>query len=138
MSLGFCIVFLSYVAPRRSFKPPLIIESHQTIAVVAMFIHLPTAMLGDLYTPVNIQIAGIYPVMVLLLIDQENSLDQTIFSASTASTAGCSSSTSGPTVCHSKLDSSLTSIQLGPGSNNYSERTLTGAKSDGLTPIMED
>lgn len=119
----------SQYVPPQALKSLLIIGSHQTIAVIAMFIHIPTAMLGDLYTPVNIQIAGIYPVMVLLLIDQENSLDKTIFSVSAASTAG-HSTTSEPTVSHSKLDSSWAS--------NHSERTLPGANSDGLTPIMED
>ncbi|KAF9258490.1 hypothetical protein L218DRAFT_799160, partial [Marasmius fiardii PR-910] len=38
------------------------------IALVFTVIRLPFGTLGDLYTPVNIQIAGIYPLVVLLLV----------------------------------------------------------------------
>lgn len=47
-------------------------------------IRLPIGTLGDLYTPVNAQLAGIYPIVVLLLVNQDRSLDKTIFVNSVA------------------------------------------------------
>ncbi|KAI3595882.1 hypothetical protein WG66_008851 [Moniliophthora roreri] len=51
--------------------------------LVSSLIRLPFGTLGDIYTPVNIQIAGIYPIVVLLLVSQGKSLDQTIFNTTT-------------------------------------------------------
>ncbi|KAJ6543272.1 hypothetical protein DFH09DRAFT_1368040 [Mycena vulgaris] len=46
--------------------------------MVAALIRLPAGgALGDLYTPVNIQIAGAYPPVVLLLLSMQNSLNET-------------------------------------------------------------
>ncbi|KAJ3885899.1 hypothetical protein GG344DRAFT_82240 [Lentinula edodes] len=42
------------------------------------FVHLKEGTLGDLYTPANTQFAGIYPVVVLLLLTQNNTLDRTV------------------------------------------------------------
>ncbi|KAK7044000.1 hypothetical protein VNI00_008168 [Paramarasmius palmivorus] len=47
--------------------------------LVSSLIRLPVGTLGDIYTPVNIQIAGIYPIVVLLLVSRGQSLDQTVF-----------------------------------------------------------
>jgi len=44
-------------------------------------IRLPYGTLGDLYTPLNVQIAGAYPTIVLLLVSSQRSLtDATQFS----------------------------------------------------------
>ncbi|KAI0260158.1 hypothetical protein BC834DRAFT_1028667 [Gloeopeniophorella convolvens] len=48
-----------------------------TTYLICVFVRLPHGTLGDLYTPVHTQIAGIYPVVVLLLINQGYSLDKT-------------------------------------------------------------
>ncbi|KAJ4482911.1 hypothetical protein C8J55DRAFT_510965 [Lentinula edodes] len=45
---------------------------------VSSLIPLKEGTLGDLYTPVNIQFAGIYPVAVLLLVTQNHTLDRTV------------------------------------------------------------
>ncbi|KAF5361236.1 hypothetical protein D9757_010405 [Collybiopsis confluens] len=45
--------------------------------LVSTVIPLKEGTLGDLYTPVNTQLAGIYPVVVLLLVTQNQSLDRT-------------------------------------------------------------
>ncbi|TCD60802.1 hypothetical protein EIP91_009502 [Steccherinum ochraceum] len=52
--------------------------------LVATVIRLPVGTFGDLYTPVNVQIAGIYPIIVLLLVNHERSLDRTVFVGSAA------------------------------------------------------
>ncbi|KAI0260419.1 hypothetical protein BC834DRAFT_973431 [Gloeopeniophorella convolvens] len=49
------------------------------IMLVSTFIHLPNGTIGDIYSPVNTQIAGLYPIVVLLLADQEYSLEKTLF-----------------------------------------------------------
>ncbi|KAJ3866780.1 hypothetical protein EV359DRAFT_35930 [Lentinula novae-zelandiae] len=46
--------------------------------LVFTFVHLKEGTLGDLYTPANTQFAGIYPVVVLLLITQNNTLERTV------------------------------------------------------------
>ena len=51
----------------------------QITVLVATLVRLPVGTLGDLYTPVNVQLAGIYPIVVLILINHERSLDRTIF-----------------------------------------------------------
>ncbi|KAF5388957.1 hypothetical protein D9757_005028 [Collybiopsis confluens] len=46
--------------------------------LIATVIPVKLGTLGDLYTPVNVQLAGIYPVVVLLLITHDKSLDRTV------------------------------------------------------------
>ncbi|KAJ4478420.1 hypothetical protein J3R30DRAFT_2898232 [Lentinula aciculospora] len=46
--------------------------------LVSTLIPLKEGTLGDLYTPVNTQLAGIYPVVVLLLLTQEHKLGRTV------------------------------------------------------------
>ncbi|KAJ3755297.1 hypothetical protein EV360DRAFT_49963 [Lentinula raphanica] len=46
--------------------------------LISTLIPLKEGTLGDLYTPVNTQLAGIYPVVVLLLITQNHTLDRTV------------------------------------------------------------
>lgn len=46
--------------------------------LISTLIPLKEGTLGDLYTPVNTQLAGIYPVVVLLLITQNQTLDRTV------------------------------------------------------------
>ncbi|KAE9398310.1 hypothetical protein BT96DRAFT_1020176 [Gymnopus androsaceus JB14] len=42
-------------------------------------IPLKNGKLGDIYTPVTFQFAGIYPIVVILLINQGSSMDKTVF-----------------------------------------------------------
>ncbi|THU96904.1 hypothetical protein K435DRAFT_890726 [Dendrothele bispora CBS 962.96] len=47
--------------------------------LVAMVIPLEKGTLGDIYSPVNVQLAGMYPVVVLLLVSGEYSLEPEFF-----------------------------------------------------------
>ncbi|KAK7433472.1 hypothetical protein VKT23_015480 [Stygiomarasmius scandens] len=49
--------------------------------LVATLIPLERGTLGDIYTPVNVQLAGMYPVVVLLFVNGEYSLEQTEFAS---------------------------------------------------------
>ncbi|KAJ6527639.1 hypothetical protein B0H19DRAFT_860878, partial [Mycena capillaripes] len=49
------------------------------LVLVASLIRLPQGTLGDLYTPVNVQIAGAYPCVVLLLVSTKKSLSESSF-----------------------------------------------------------
>ncbi|KAK7005864.1 hypothetical protein R3P38DRAFT_1721110 [Favolaschia claudopus] len=49
------------------------------VALCAAFIRLPHGTLGDLYQPVNIEIAGAYPTVVLLLVSTQKSLNESSF-----------------------------------------------------------
>ncbi|KAJ7680610.1 hypothetical protein DFH06DRAFT_973568 [Mycena polygramma] len=51
------------------------------VGLVSTLIRLPYNTLGDLYTPVNIQIAGAYAPIVLLLVSTQKSLSETSFLA---------------------------------------------------------
>ncbi|KAJ4478419.1 hypothetical protein J3R30DRAFT_3404464 [Lentinula aciculospora] len=53
-------------------------EQVQLTVLVSTVIPLKEGTLGDLYTPVNIQLAGIYPIVVLLLVTQNHTLDRTV------------------------------------------------------------
>ncbi|KAF9059328.1 hypothetical protein BDP27DRAFT_1341675 [Rhodocollybia butyracea] len=47
--------------------------------LVASIIHLPTrGTLGDLYTPVNLQLAGIYPLVVLIMVNKNRTLGKEV------------------------------------------------------------
>ncbi|KAK0230367.1 hypothetical protein IW262DRAFT_397172 [Armillaria fumosa] len=48
------------------------------VVLIATLIRLPDGALGDVYTPVNVQFAGIYPAIVLLLINRQGELNETI------------------------------------------------------------
>ncbi|KIK60227.1 hypothetical protein GYMLUDRAFT_226282 [Collybiopsis luxurians FD-317 M1] len=48
------------------------------IVLIFIVIPLKVGTLGDLFTPVNTQLAGIYPVVVLLLVTHNQSLDRTV------------------------------------------------------------
>ncbi|KAJ7772723.1 hypothetical protein DFH07DRAFT_171303 [Mycena maculata] len=47
--------------------------------LVFSLIRIPYGTLGDLYTPINVQIAGAYPPVVLLLVSTQKSLNDTTF-----------------------------------------------------------
>jgi len=47
--------------------------------LLASLIRLESGTLGDIYTPVTFQIAGIYPIFVILLVNQGSSMDKTVF-----------------------------------------------------------
>ncbi|KAI0266779.1 hypothetical protein BC834DRAFT_984112 [Gloeopeniophorella convolvens] len=65
--------------------------------LVSLVIRLPFGTLGDLFAPVSVQLAGMYPIIVLLLVDQEHSLDKTAFySTGVPSGPGRGSSGLGP------------------------------------------
>ncbi|THU80954.1 hypothetical protein K435DRAFT_938502, partial [Dendrothele bispora CBS 962.96] len=51
--------------------------------LVAILIPLKVGTLGDIYTPVNVQLAGMYPVAVLLLVSGEYSMEPEFFSTLT-------------------------------------------------------
>ncbi|KAF9068723.1 hypothetical protein BDP27DRAFT_1294856 [Rhodocollybia butyracea] len=51
------------------------------MVLAASLVRLPNGTLGDIYTPVNFQIAGIYPLVVLLLVNQDSSLKKTVFAS---------------------------------------------------------
>ncbi|KAF7376407.1 hypothetical protein MSAN_00056200 [Mycena sanguinolenta] len=51
----------------------------QSVGLAANFIRLPYGTLGDLYSPVNYQIAGAYTPIVLLLVSTQKSLSETSF-----------------------------------------------------------
>ncbi|KIK52106.1 hypothetical protein GYMLUDRAFT_180498 [Collybiopsis luxurians FD-317 M1] len=48
------------------------------INLIATVIPLSVGTLGDLCNPINLQIAGMYPLVVLILISQDRSLDSSI------------------------------------------------------------
>ncbi|KAK7030478.1 hypothetical protein VNI00_014065 [Paramarasmius palmivorus] len=83
-----------------------------TIALISTIIRLPHGTVGDFYTPVNIQIAGIYPIVVLLLVSRGQSLDQTVFNH-----------TGGPPG-HAR-ESDLGSIRFNAPSSTISRRELS-------------
>jgi len=47
--------------------------------LLASLIRIESGTLGDIYTPVTFQIAGIYPIFVILLVNQGSSMDKTVF-----------------------------------------------------------
>ncbi|KAJ7045887.1 hypothetical protein C8F04DRAFT_939631 [Mycena alexandri] len=54
--------------------------------IVSMLVHLPHGTLGDIYIPVNTQVAGAYAPIVLLLVRKQKSLNDTDFLGSGSST----------------------------------------------------
>ncbi|KAE9398312.1 hypothetical protein BT96DRAFT_976447 [Gymnopus androsaceus JB14] len=47
--------------------------------LLTSLIRLEYGTLGDIYTPVTFQLAGIYPIVVILLVNQGSSMDKTVF-----------------------------------------------------------
>jgi len=54
--------------------------------IVSMVVHLPHGTLGDIYIPVNTQVAGAYAPIVLLLVRKQKSINDTDFLGSGSST----------------------------------------------------
>ncbi|KAL5485980.1 hypothetical protein ACEPAI_7024 [Sanghuangporus weigelae] len=50
------------------------------LVLLASLVRLPHGTLGDIYTPVHVQIAGIFPTIVLTLVSQKRSLKEGAFS----------------------------------------------------------
>ncbi|PBK66936.1 hypothetical protein ARMSODRAFT_938665 [Armillaria solidipes] len=46
--------------------------------LIATVIRLPFGTLGDVYTPVNVQFAGIYPTIVLILVSRQGELNESV------------------------------------------------------------
>ena len=114
----------------------------QVTVLVATVIRLPEGTLGDLYTPVNVQIAGIYPSIVLLLVNHERSLDRTIFINSVAVNATGPDRSTRPAVDTSRAMSSVvfrsnpdarerTQTQTGASTETGIEHPSSSASSDG-------
>ncbi|KAL5525816.1 hypothetical protein ACEPAG_7153 [Sanghuangporus baumii] len=57
------------------------------LVLLASFVRLPHGTLGDIYTPVHVQIAGIYPTVVLALVSQKRSLKEGAFSTAGVTSA---------------------------------------------------
>ncbi|KAJ7745445.1 hypothetical protein DFH07DRAFT_833646 [Mycena maculata] len=53
------------------------------LVLLSAIIRLPHGTLGDIYTPINVQIAGAYPTVVLLLVSTKRSLNDSTFSDDT-------------------------------------------------------
>ncbi|KAL0060095.1 hypothetical protein AAF712_013112 [Marasmius tenuissimus] len=51
--------------------------------LITTVIRLPVGTLGDIYTPMNTQIAGMYPMVVLLLVSHGKTLENTVFPRNT-------------------------------------------------------
>ncbi|KAJ3555768.1 hypothetical protein NM688_g2388 [Phlebia brevispora] len=49
------------------------------LLLVLMFIRLPYGTIGDIYTPCNLQVAGIYPTLVIVLVGLQQTLKETNF-----------------------------------------------------------
>ncbi|KIK55955.1 hypothetical protein GYMLUDRAFT_174880, partial [Collybiopsis luxurians FD-317 M1] len=54
-----------------------------TITLISTIIHLPVGSLGDLITPVTLQLSGMYPLIVLIMVSYNQSLDNISFSRGT-------------------------------------------------------
>ncbi|KZV78960.1 hypothetical protein EXIGLDRAFT_783013 [Exidia glandulosa HHB12029] len=52
--------------------------------LIATVVRLPHGTLGDIYTPVNVQIAGIYPTIVLVIVSMQLTMKETTFFGGTA------------------------------------------------------
>ncbi|KAH9978637.1 hypothetical protein BGW80DRAFT_1165079 [Lactifluus volemus] len=50
--------------------------------VVCLVVHVPFGTVGDVFTPIGVQLAGIYPIIVVLLVDRNRSLNNTTFYSS--------------------------------------------------------
>ncbi|KAI0254091.1 hypothetical protein BJV78DRAFT_1371651 [Lactifluus subvellereus] len=48
---------------------------HQVLNLASLVIHLPSGTLGDIFQPVAVQLAGMYPIAVLLLVHRDRSLN---------------------------------------------------------------
>ena len=61
----------------------------QVILLVSMFVRFcPLCTLGDIIAPISVQLAGIYPIAVILLVHREVSLDRNVFVNFVASQSG--------------------------------------------------
>ena len=105
----------------------------QIIYLVSMLVSLPKGSVGDLYAPVNIQIAGIYPIIVVLLVNHERSLEYTVFVNSGAISATGLGRSTRPAANTNKTLSSL-AFRSNP---NIRERTQTHTGASTGTGIGE-
>jgi len=89
------------------------------IAVVSLLIPLTLGKLGTIVMPVAVQLAGMYPIIVLLLVDQDRSL-----SATTCYTTGSVKSISG------ESRSRTEPMSFAPGPRVSSGTLVTAAKTE--------
>ncbi|KAE9387126.1 hypothetical protein BT96DRAFT_838091, partial [Gymnopus androsaceus JB14] len=79
-----CMFFSGPSQPKTGKVLVLIVESGVLYSIslitvlIATVIPLPLGTLGDLYTPVNCQLAGIYPLIVLIMVNKERTLDKAV------------------------------------------------------------
>ncbi|KAJ8095742.1 hypothetical protein PM082_022849 [Marasmius tenuissimus] len=52
--------------------------------LITTVIRLPVGTVGNIYTPINTQIAGMYPIVVLLLVSHGKTLENTVFPRNTS------------------------------------------------------
>jgi len=64
-------------------------------ALASLVIHLPFGTLGDIFMPVAVQLVGMYPMVVVLLVEQNRSINSTYcsFGATTGARGGPTSQT---------------------------------------------
>ncbi|KAJ7878990.1 hypothetical protein B0H14DRAFT_2436422 [Mycena olivaceomarginata] len=77
--------------------------------LLSSLIRLPHGTLGDLYTPINVQIAGAYPVVVLLLVSSKKSLSDSSFDDDEFSSGGSGSGAPASQAIRIKMAKSTTS-----------------------------
>ncbi|KAK7005868.1 hypothetical protein R3P38DRAFT_3040069 [Favolaschia claudopus] len=82
------------------------------IVFISAFIRLPHGTVGDLYQPINTQIAGAYPTIVLLLVSTKKSLSESSFADTDSS--GSMSTVSQPIRFGTELPSAHNSIVSKP------------------------
>ncbi|KAJ7141386.1 hypothetical protein C8R44DRAFT_974912 [Mycena epipterygia] len=94
--------------------------------LLSSLIRLPQGTLGDLYTPVNVQIAGAYPTIVLLLVSTQRSLNESTFSDDTYT--GSAPSKFGPSPT-----STLANQSQNPASIHFAHNpAMSGAGTDSM------
>ncbi|KAI0260148.1 hypothetical protein BC834DRAFT_832258 [Gloeopeniophorella convolvens] len=53
-----------------------------SVLLPAMLIRLPYGTVGDIYIPMNVQMSGIYPTVIIFLVNRESSMDKAVFNVS--------------------------------------------------------
>jgi len=109
--------------------------------LISSLIRLPHGTLGDIYTPINVQIAGSYPPVVLLLVSmQSSSLDETtLFEGSTPSHPIQSGASPAPTNSRDHRNSELSRTELGwEGEASNRDMEMISAYDNAREKIRED
>ncbi|KAL0565311.1 hypothetical protein V5O48_016713 [Marasmius crinis-equi] len=111
-------------------------------ALVSTVVRLPVGTVGDLYTPVNTQIAGMYPIVVLLLVNHGNTLENTVFIKSVSGAAA--PSVVNPPLRSAGVIGSQESIRFRSGrsqsfvSETYSRNVISTQISEAMRSPVQD